>query len=143
MLKNYIVHTCIFIHVKWKIQVINLVAHMMLWNRKVKIIEETQLLKFVLIVNPNNSGFVSSIEIDAIIHTVFTSQFKNPYKQKTQTSRCTYTPKHPHTYTHRGNIEIIDFRTILITHLDCQFVFNSQHVHSSVTRCYFTIKVIR
>lgn len=68
MLKNYIVHTCIFIHEKWKIQVINLVAHMMLWNRKVKIIEETQLLKFVLIVNPNNSGFVSSIEIDAILH---------------------------------------------------------------------------
>ena len=63
---------------------------MMLWNRKVKIIEETQLLKFVLIVNPNNSGFVSSIEIDAIIHTVFTSQFKNPYKQKTQTSRSTW-----------------------------------------------------
>lgn len=47
------------------------------------------------------------------------------------------------TCTHRGDIEIIDFRTILITHIDCQFVFNSQHVHSSVTRCYFTIKVIR
>lgn len=93
---------------------------MMLLNRKVKIIEETQL--FVLIVNPNNS---------------------NPYKPKTQTSRCTYTRIHLHTCTHRGDIEIIDFRTILITHLDCQFVFNSQHVHSSVTRCYFTIKVIR
>lgn len=41
---------------------------MMLWNRKVKIIEEILLLKFVLIVNFKNLGFVLSIEIDVNIY---------------------------------------------------------------------------